>query len=410
MNILIVSQYFWPESFRINDLAIDLVKRNLNVFVLTGKPNYPKGKLYEGYSLFKFKKEYYKGIEINRVPIIPRGNGNQLRLSLNYLSFVISSTIYILLSRSKYDITLTFAVSPITQIFAALVQKQIFRSKTYIWIQDLWPESVLSAGNINSTVVMKILNEMVKYIYKRCDKILVASEAFIPALANKGANKLQLRYVPNWAEDLYATKNNIDRQKYLEFLPKGFKVMFAGNIGEAQDFNSIIKAAAMTKHISKIKWIIVGDGRKKKWVESELARFDLEETVLLTGRFPIEEMPNFFYHADIMLMTLKEDDIFSYTIPTKIQSYLAFGKPIVGMLNGIGAKIIRDADCGYVCNATDYSSLAKNVIKAYHSNGEVLMDKGENGKKYYNSHFSKKVVIDNMISIFKECGTAGFLD
>ena len=264
MKVLIVSQYFWPESFRINDLAVSLQRRGHQVHVLTGKPNYPQGKIYKGYNLFGSTKENYKGVKVYRVPLFPRGNGSGYRLALNYLSYVFFSCIYILLHPQKYDVTLTFAISPITQVYAALLHKRLHGSKSLLWVQDLWPESVSSAGNINSKAVMKLLTKMVKHIYKRTDKVLVQSEAFIPSVQDKGVTKEQLRYLPNWAEDLFSELKNTEMKKYQDSIPEGFKVMFAGNIGEAQDFNSIIKAANITKEFPEIKWVILGDGRKMR--------------------------------------------------------------------------------------------------------------------------------------------------
>ncbi|MDD3322944.1 MAG: glycosyltransferase family 4 protein [Paludibacter sp.] len=401
MKILIVSQYFWPEEFRINDLALDLLKRGHEVTVLTGNPNYPTGNFYKGYG-FKFKVEDYQGAKIYRVPIISRGNASGIRLALNYLSFAINGSIFAMFLRKKFDASLVFAISPITAVYPALVHKFLFKSKVNLWVQDLWPESVSAAGKMDSSFANVCLIKMVKQIYKSSDKVLVQSEAFIPSVTEKGVSKNQLRYVPNWAEDLFRSPSKISKLKYEKVIPTGFRVMFAGNIGEAQDFDSIIKAAVLTKNFREIKWIIVGDGRKKYWVETEIVRLGLQETVFLMGRYPVQEMPSFFVHADIMLLSLKNEVIFSMTIPSKVQSYLAFGKPIAGMLNGIGAEVMAKAECGYVANAGDYAMLANNIIEAYNQESGILLQKGLNGKEYYNKNFSKKVIIDNLVNIFKE--------
>lgn len=401
MKILIVTQYFWPEEFRINDLAIDLVERGHEVTVLTGNPNYPKGKFYEGYG-FKFSVEDYLGMKIYRVPIFSRGNASGTRLALNYLSFALNGSLQAIFLRKKYDASLVFAISPITAVYPALTHKFLYKSKVHLWVQDLWPESVSAAGKLDSSFANGCLTKIVKQIYKLSDKVLVQSEAFIPSVIDKGVTSHQLRYVPNWAEDLFSKAYEVPNIDFKSIIPTGFKVMFAGNIGEAQDFDSIIKAAELTKDYIDIKWVIVGDGRKKKWVENEIVRLGLQASVILLGRYPMTEMPSFFVHADIMLLTLKDKPIFSMTIPSKIQSYMASGKPIIGMLNGVGANLIKTADCGYVGNAADYKTLANNVIEAYKENANVLLQKGVNGKKYYNKFFSKKVIIDNLIEIFQE--------
>jgi len=243
---------------------------------------------------------------------------------------------------------------------------------------------------------------MVRNIYQRTDKVLVQSEAFIKSIHEKGVHDEKIKYIPNWAEDLYCDKSNTVKEKYQHLMPPGFKVMFAGNIGEAQDFDSIVKAAELTKQYSEIKWVVVGDGRKKVWAEREIIKLGLQNNVFFLGRFPVDDMPNFFCHADLMLVTLKDEKIFSLTIPGKVQSYMAFGKPIVGMLNGIGAKVIHDAGCGFISNAGDYISLAKNVTNLYLAKDEILIQKGQNAKEYYTKYFSKEVIINNLIDTFEE--------
>lgn len=401
MNILIVSQYFWPEEFRVNDLAINLVERGHEVTVLTGNPNYPKGRFYKGYG-FKFSVENFRRIKIYRVPITPRGNASRIKLAFNYLSFVINGSLFAIFLRKKFDASIVFAISPITAVYPALIHKFLFKSKVNLWVQDLWPESISAASDLKSKFVLNLLTKMVKQIYKNSDKVLVQSEAFIPSVVEKGVSKRQLEYIPNWAEDLYSENSNVKKEKFQNLIPVGFKVMFAGNIGEAQDFDSIIQAAGITRQFSEIKWIIVGDGRKKPWVESEIVRLGLQDTVFLLGRHPLEDMPSFFVHADIMLLSLKDEKIFSMTIPGKVQSYMASGKPIVGMLNGVGADIIQKANCGYTGNAGDFNALANNIIEAYNQEPDILLEKGINGKNYYNQNFSKKVIIDNFIRILQE--------
>lgn len=402
MKILIVSQYFWPENFRINDLAVELLKKGYEVTVLTGKPNYPQGRFYEGYSFFGNSKDSFHGVRIIRIPVIPRGDGKGLMLAINYLSFVFFSCLYILLRPRKFDVTFTFAISPITQVFPALLHKWIYKSKTVLWIQDLWPESVSAAGKMNSKFVLNLLTGMVKLIYKRTDKILVSSKAFISSIESKGIDTDKISYLPNWSEDIFTDGLNVNSDKYSEIIPKGFVVMFAGNIGEAQDFDSILKAADLTKDFPDIKWVIVGDGRKKKWVEDEIENKGLSSTVLLPGRFPSKEMPALFSYADVTLVTLKDTEIFGLTIPSKIQAYMAFGKPIITMLNGIGSQIIKDAGCGFTSTAGDYKTLANNVIEASKLPKEALQEYGHNAKQYYNSNFSKDKIISDLDHILNE--------
>jgi glycosyltransferase involved in cell wall biosynthesis len=403
MNILIISQYFWPEEFRINDLAEGFLQRGNKVTVLTGKPNYPQGKIFSGYQFWGIKKEKYKGIDIIRVPLIPRKGGRNINLIMNYLSYVFFSCSFILFHKEKYDITLTFATSPITQAYAGVLHKALYGSKAFIWVQDLWPESILALGKIKEGVKYKILNIMVESIYRKCDKILIQSEGFYDSIIQKGVDSEKIRYIPNWADDIFSKKEIINKFKYKTLIPDGFIIMFAGNIGKAQDFDSIIESSILIKKKTKnVKWVVVGDGSYRKQLENKIRKNALEDVFFLLGRFPSNEMPNFFIHANLMLISLKNEEIFSLTIPSKLQSYMASGKPILSMLNGITNKIIEEADCGYTAMAGDFNSLAKNIIKAYDLSLENLEKIGVNGEKYYNLIFEKERIIDKLCLCLEE--------
>lgn len=401
MRILIVSQYFWPETFRINDLVKELVERGHDVSVLTGKPNYPQGEIYKGYGFFSHNRDEYYGAKIYRVPLIPRGKGTGLQLVFNYLSYVVSASTFVAFNRKMFDVSLTFAISPITQMYPALLHKKLYGSRAHLWVQDLWPESVAAAGKMESSAILKGLTTMVRSIYKKSDGVLVQSEAFIPSVLQKGIFPDKVHYIPNWAEDIFTNTIEENSNKYREIIPNGFIVMFAGNMGEAQDFESIVNAAERTRHIHDIKWVIVGDGRKREWVETEIKKRNLSDTFFLLGRYPLEEMPYFFSLADIMLLTLKDEHIFSLTIPSKVQSYLAFGKPIASMINGIGNKVINDANCGYTANAGNAEKLAENIIKAYNAPKETLVELGSNGRLYYMKEFDKGAIIDKLERVFE---------
>ena len=324
-----------------------------------------------------------------------------MQLVFNYLSYVVSASTFVLFNRKKFDISLTFAISPITQMYPALLHKKLYGSRAYLWVQDLWPESVAAAGKMDSSAILKGLTKMVRSIYQESDGVLVQSEAFIPSVLQKGILPDKIHYIPNWAEDIFTNTVEENSNKYREIIPEGFVVMFAGNMGEAQDFDSIVNAAERTRHIPDIKWVIVGDGRKREWVETEIKKRNLSDTFFLLGRYPLEEMPYFFSLADIMLLTLKDEDIFSLTIPSKVQSYLAFGKPIASMINGIGNKVINDANCGYTANAGNAEKLAENIIKAYNAPKETLVELGSNGRLYYMKEFDKGAIIDKLERVFE---------
>jgi glycosyltransferase involved in cell wall biosynthesis len=400
MKVLLVTQYFYPENFKSNDIAIELIKRGYQVTVLTGLPNYPEGKIYHNYGFFKNKSENFHGANVIRTWLIPRGKGGGIRLFLNYFSWAFFASIkaFFLAFTTKFDLILVHEPSPITQGFPAIVVKKIQKIPLHFWVLDLWPESLTSAGGINNKYVLAIFTKMVKYIYNSSDKILISSRSFKESIVAKGDYEEKLIYFPNWAEDSISKGTS---NFPIPEVPEGFKVIFAGNIGVAQDMDSIMKAALILKNEFQIQFVIIGDGRIKESVEQFIKDHDLQRTVQLMGRFPIDAMKTFFNHADALLVTLKDEIVFNLTVPAKLQAYMSTQKPILGMLNGEGAQIIRDSDCGFVANAGDYKVLAQHVLDLYQlpqTQREVL---GENGFKYYNKNFTIDTCIDNLDKILK---------
>jgi glycosyltransferase involved in cell wall biosynthesis len=401
MKILIVTQYFWPENFKINDLAISLKERGNDVTVLTGRPNYPDGKLFAGYNFFNKRTEYYSGIKIVRSHIVTRGKYSGARLFINYLSFAFFASVTAIFRLSKKaEIIFVYEPSPVTVGIPAIVYKLFSKAPMFFWIQDLWPESVIAAGNMNSKLILKITAGLVKLIYKKSDIIFISSRSFRNSVISKGVSDKKIIYLPNWAEDLYGesvTRN----EDVIKMLPsKGFKIMFAGNIGESQDFESIVRAAELTKEVEDIHWIILGDGRKKTWVEQEINSKKLKNIYLL-GRYPIDKMPYFFREADVLLVSLKDEAIFSLTVPAKIQSYLACGKPILAMINGEGAEIIKESNSGFAVNAGDYNKLHEKVLELYKMPKSQLDLMAKSSREYYINYFDRKEVIDKLITVFR---------
>ena len=401
MNILIITPHFHPENFRINDFAEAFTERRHSITVLTSVPNYPAGRYFKGYGIFKRNREVYKGINIYRVPVIPRGSGSPLRLAINYISYVVGGVFTSLfMLRVKLDIIFVFEPSPITIGIPAIFIKKMKNIPLIFWVLDLWPESVVSASSLKSEVVPNLLIPIVKFIYRHCDRILVSSKGFIKSIASKGVPREKIEYFPQWAESLFRpTKPG----KYLlETLPRdSFKIMFAGNIGEAQDFPSIIEAAILLKGIQNIHWVILGGGRKEEWVKSKIIENKLESCFHLLGSFPLESMPAFYSQADALLFSLKDEYIFSITIPAKVQSYLACGKPILAMINGEGASIVEEANAGLTCGAERPEDLARNVIKLKACSPTRLAEMGHNARYYYDNNFERNYLFNRAEDMFK---------
>ena len=404
MKILVVCQYFHPEEFKVNELVEGLVSRGNEVTVLTGKPTYPKGDYPAGYKFWGVQHETYKGAQVIRVPELTRGGGGAVGIARSLFSFLISSTWYAKHHDMEADAILCFQLSPVTMANAALIYKRRTGAKLVHWVQDLWPESVTATTPLKGGPIISMLRRFVTEIYRQSDAILVQSRAFEKSICEKGDFKDKIVFAPNWAEDIFikADAVNGERCPLLPSEEDEFRVMFAGNIGEAQDFGNIIKAANLTKDAPQIKWIIVGDGRARESAEQEVARLGLQGSVKFLGRYPVESMPQFFAVADVMLVTLKDEPIFALTIPSKTQAYMASGKPILTMINGVGNDVVREAKCGLTAQAGDYSALAANVKKMYAMSKDKLAEMGRAAKSYYDANFAKDRVIDRVNDVLRK--------
>lgn len=404
MRILIVTQYFWPENFRVNDLVLGLKARGHEVTVLTGKPNYPGGSFFPGYGFFRRPRDDYHGITVYRVPLIPRGRGDRLRLALNYLSFALAASLVApFRCRGAYDLIFVYEPSPITVGIPALVLKWLRKTPVMFWVLDLWPESVSATGAVRSRFLLNAIGGLVRAIYRGCDRILVQSRAFEPHVTGMDVPAERIRYFPNWAEELFdLDARGASAAVRPDALPPGFRVMFAGNIGAAQDFPGILAAAERLKSDGGIHWIILGDGRMREWVEREVHRRGLAATVHLPGSYPLESMPGYFREADVMLVTLKRDPIFALTIPGKLQSYLACGRPVLGMLDGEGARVIEESGAGLACGAEQPEALARLVLALHGMDKSGREAMGRRGRAYYEANFAREHLLRRLESWMDE--------
>lgn len=397
MRILVVTQYFWPERFRVNDLAEGLASRGHRLSVLTGLPNYPGGKFFAGYGLRGPSSEIYKGIPVARVPLLPRGNNRGWQLALNYLSFVASaSALAPLRCREKYDVVFVFQTSPITVAIPALLIKKLTGSPVMLWVQDLWPDSISATGAVRSPRLLGSVERLVRFIYQGCDRILVTSRGFIPRVMETGGSSEKIRYFPQWAEEVYKPRAPDPDARQHDAFPPGFSVLFAGNIGVAQDFPTILAAAAKLRQVEDIHWVVVGDGRQRPWLEEQVRLRELNGTIHLVGSQPVEAMPGFFAAADVLLVTLRRDDLFSRTVPGKVQAYMACGKPIVAALEGEGARIVEEAGAGVVCPPERPDALAEAVLKMYAMPRPQREAMGASGHEYSAANFDRGVLLSQL--------------
>jgi colanic acid biosynthesis glycosyl transferase WcaI len=403
VRILLVTHYFWPESFLINDVVAGLVERGHEVTVYTGLPNYPGGRFFDGYGFFGPFKENFKGAEVRRAPVIPRGSAGRARLALNYLSHAFCATLFApFLARGEFDAILVFEPSPMTIGIPARALRMFKRVPLVFWVQDLWPESLSATGAVKSPAVLGLVDRLIKWIYRGCDCVLVQSEAFIASVEAHGVPRDRIRYLPNSAEQFYRKLSPSSEDAEARELPAGFRVMYAGNIGAAQDFATILSAAEFLKDEKRIQWVVLGDGRMRSWVEDEVRRRGLGASFHLLGRRPPHAMPRFFAHAGALLATLRREPIFAYTIPSKIQSYMACGRPVIAALEGEGGRIIRQARAGWVVPPEDPRALADAVLAASRLARPELDAMGNRGEAWFREHFEREKLLTRLETFLRE--------
>ena len=411
-RILFVCQYFYPEVFRGNDIAFHWAEEGHEVHVVTGVPNYPDGVFHKGYGVFKKRQETIKGVHVTHLPIVPRGNDSKIMLMLNYFSYFIVACMYVLwkvfadsfkgflcFKKSfEFDFVFCQQLSPVMMSLPAVLYKKLKKVLLYTWVLDLWPESLSAAGGISNKHILGFFDWFVKKEYKWSDKILTSSKSFDQSIRTYGDYKGKIVYYPQWSDGSPSTPFLPPNYSLPEIL-SGFKVMFAGAVGEAQGMECNMQATLLTKERKDIKWVIVGDGRRLPWVQQFVKEHGLEETVLTLGRYPSETMPLFFEKADVMLVSLTDSPLFNLYAPAKISSYMASGRPIIACLNGEGAEVVKAAECGWLVAAGDAEGLAKLVIRLADENKETLNAKGACGLKFYKENFDKEKCLSNLDDI-----------
>lgn len=397
-RILIVTQYFYPENFKSNDIAFELAKKGFVVDALVSIPNYPEGKYFKHYGIFQNRIQKINGVKIFRAFQTPRGKKtNGFSLSLNYLTYAFcASLIAIFLSIfKKYDKIIVYENSPITQAFPALIINFLRKTPYYIWVQDLWPDAMESGGGVKNKHIINFVDHFVKIVYNRSAKIMISSKGFFDLIKLKGNYEKKMVYLPNWSEDVL-----LKEKKQIPGLPKGYIIMMTGNLGTAQRLDIIMKAVIDLKDLEEIKWIFIGDGSRKQWLDNFIKENKLENTVFALGQYSFDFIPAFLSSADALLLTLKaEFPHLRAVVPSRLQTYLAAGKPILAMIDGGAAEIIKESDCGYCVDAEDYLAFEEIIRNKVLPFKEDFLLKGQKGRRYYEEKFTKEKGITNLISI-----------
>lgn len=400
MRILVVSQYFWPETFRTNEVVKSLRDLGHQVEVLTGQPNYPEGVVQSGYSAASLYTELHEGLTIHRVPLVPRGRGSALRLVINYLSFIVSASVFgpWLLRGNRFDVILVFGLSPILQVIPAILLARIKGTRLVTWVQDLWPESLSATGFVHNQKILHAVALVVRWIYRMNDLLLVQSQAFVERVAMM-AGTTPVVYHPNPGELAFSASSS-GQTSPLQLEP-GFNIVFAGNLGTVQALDTVLTAAKLLRDQQDVRFVLVGSGSCSEWLQQEVNGLGLNN-VKLPGRFPSADMPGILTQASALLVSLVKDPIISLTIPSKVQAYLAAGKPIIASLDGEGARVVTEAGAGVACPAENAQALVDAVLKLRNALPEERERMAERGLDYYAQHFEPTLLAKRLTQILND--------
>lgn len=392
MKILVVCQYYFPEQFRINDICEQLVSKGHSVTVLTGLPNYPKGKIPIEYKWFKRRKEEINGVKVFRSYEIARGK-SVLKLILNYLSYMISASIKIIFTKKDFDIIFVYQLSPITMAIPAIVAKKITKKPIYLYSCDIWPESIKNIISNENSIVFRLLFKISSYIYKQCDGIGITSSPFFNYFNKVHLIPMdKLSYIPQHAEEIFLSINKPVDNGIIDFV-------FMGNIGLAQDIDCILNAVYLIKNDYKFKVHFVGDGSYLEQCKVVVHEKKLTNYIVFHGQHPTEDMSKYYLFADACLLTLKGGNFVSQTIPSKLQGYMAAGRTVLGAINGAAQEVIKESQCGESVKAGDYYALAK-LMSDFIENPDKYKEKGENGRKYFVKNFTIERYMEKLLIQF----------
>ena len=398
-NLLIIAHNFWPENFPINNLVNELSKKKLNIIILTGKPNYPLGKIYKNYKYFLPEKEIFKNYKstiIYRVPIIPRGNGSFYSKILNYLTFIISAIFFgtFFLKNKKIDHINVFAPSPVIHCFVGIYFKFLKKVKLSIWLQDLWPHTLELAGKKASAFLFYPLKILINFIYLRTDYIFVQSKMYYKVLKQF---KSKLIYLPN---SINLVEKKIIKKKKLELKRKKFNICYFGNLGLVQEFDTILDTCKKFKLNNEIEFHFFGAGLKKKYIKNYIYQNELKNV------FTHNHLSEFFLrliikNASVLFLSLKKNKFLNLTAPSKLQLYLYSGKPIIAEISGECRRIIFESKAGFCVKHEDRNNLFRKINYLYNlRHSKKINSFGINGKKFYKENFSiNKITNKFLLSI-----------
>lgn len=387
MKILAICQYYYPEPFRIHEICQELVKRGHKVTVLTTYPNYPAGRIYDGYENEGMKREMIDGVDVIRISSRPRKSG-AINLGLSYFDFYLRANRFIDRFEEDFDVVYSYQLSPVMQTIPAYRYANKHNVPLYVYCLDIWPESILDVFPSNKSLFYKWVKQWSVSIYKKADVIGVTSQSFVDYFHEDLSIKdIKVHYLPQHSDDVKGDSDfSVSDDECVD-------IFYMGNIGESQNMDMIIDAVAMIKNMDGFKLHIVGDGSLYKHSITRVEEEGLSEKIIFYGRKPYSEMPSFYKKADVCLLTLANVSKIGLTIPGKLQNYMAAGKPVIASIGGDAPKVIQEAACGICAKPDDPKALADAIVE-FVNNMSEYREYGVNARNYYLEHFTLKKHVD----------------
>ena len=396
-KILIVTEYFYPEEFKINEVALEFTKKGYYVDILTNNPTYPHGEVFRNYKNKLFSKETFQGMTVYRVKTITGYKTNVTKKIIKYLTFMILGSMVSLVIGKKYDYIFGFAGGALTGMLPAVILRQFYKKPVTLWVQDIWPDSVYAFGFKKTKVLEFLLNYFVKYIYRYSSNFAISSKGFENKILTFVNNSKEILYAPNWADYL---DKNLESFSFSE--EKKIHFTFAGNIGAIQNLDNIIKAFALIdeKHLNKLQLNIIGDGSHLDNLR-EFVKKKKYKNIIFWGMKPREEINRYLQASDFLIVSLIDKQVFSLTVPAKTQTYISTGKPIIAIINGEVANIIEKNNLGLVCSPNNIDQIKSTFITAIMKSNKEKKTYMKNSAILTKTIFSKNKIINDLLKLLK---------
>ena len=396
-KILIVTEYFYPEEFKINEVAHEWKNKGYEVDILTQNPTYPHGKIFDDYKNKWFSKEHYNGMNIYKVKAVTGYKTSLFKKLLKYFSFMILGSIVSLRIGKRYDYIFGFDVGALTGMVPAIILKQFYKKPATLWIQDIWPDSVYAYGFKKTKFLEFLLNSFVKYVYKYSSNFAISAKGFEKKIIPYVDTSKEIFYAPNWADYL-----NKDLEKISLSSEQKIHFTFAGNIGTVQNLDNLIDAFGKLedKYLNKVQLNIIGDGSYLENLKNVVDKNNFRN-IIFWGRKPRDEIYKYLEASDFLIVSLIDKEIFSLTVPAKTQTYIATNKPVIAVINGEASEIISENNLGLVCGPSDVEEIKSTFIKAINTNNEEKNEYIRNSEFLTNTVFKKEIIIDNLLELLK---------